>query len=57
MQPPSSSLKTALPVAVFGQTDIGRRRSKNEDNYFFVNLSTNRCDWDEREHSFQLGEG
>lgn len=57
MQPISSASKTSLPVAVFGQTDIGRRRSKNEDNYFFVNLSTNHCDWDETEHSFQLGEG
>lgn len=57
MQPLSSSSKTSLPVAVFGQTDIGRRRSSNEDNYLFVNLSTNHCDWDETEHSFQLGKG
>ena len=57
MQPLSAASKTSLPVAVFGQTDIGRRRSSNEDHYLFVNLSTNHCDWDETEHSFQLGEG
>ena len=57
MQPLSAAAKTSLPVAVFGQTDIGRRRSSNEDHYLFVNLNTNHCDWDETQHSFQLGEG
>lgn len=52
-----SSSKTSLPVAAFGQTDIGRCRSNNEDNYLFVNLNTNHCDWNELKHSFQLGEG
>lgn len=44
-------------MAVFGQTDVGRRRSSNEDTYLFVNLSTNHPLWDETGHCFRLGEG
>ena len=38
MQRSSAASKTFSPVTVFGQTNTGRRRSTNEDNYLFVNF-------------------